>query len=336
MLGMPVATLRVWERRYALTRTSPSAGGQRRYTAHDVHRLALVRRLTEQGHAIGSLAALDLDQLHEVAATHERAREQARAAAAAGADRRPWRLAVVGGALARRIERPALLRRLGRPMELLGPFTDAAQAEAALAGREAGRAPDACLLHAPQLHPGWLDALRDRAPGLSRLPLGVVFGHATEPVCEALADQDAMLLREPQPDAVVARWLEHWADRASAARHEAPSTAPDAPGEPVAPRRWDDAALADFAARAGAVACECPRHVVELLVQLSGFEAYSAQCAHRSPADAVLHARLGRVAALARAGFEAALEQVAMHEGLALPPSPPARGSDLTKPLSIL
>ena len=313
MLGMPVATLRVWERRYALTRTPPSGGGQRRYTAEDVDRLLLLRQLTGRGHAIGSLAALDLDQLRQVAATDARLRAAARPAAAP----RPWRLAVVGRALGRRLERPALLRRLGRPVELLGPFADVAEAEAALAGRDAGAAPDVALLHAPQLHPGWPEWLQDVAPRLCGLPLGVVFGHAAEPVLEALADRGAMLLREPQPDAVLAQWLAQGAARASAS--------PDAFDGAVAPRRWDDAALADFAARASAVACECPRHVAELLVQLAGFEAYSAQCAHRSPADAALHARLGRVAALARTGLEGALAQLALHEGLALPPSAAAR-----------
>lgn len=325
MLGMPVATLRVWERRYALTRTPASAGGQRRYTAADVHRLMLLRQLTGLGHAIGSLAALDPAQLRRVAATDARTRAGVRAGVPADAlpeaVGRPWRLAVVGRALARRLERPALLRRLGRPVQLLGPYTDAPQAEAALAGGDAGGAADAWLLHEPQLHPGWLQALHERVPRLSGLPLGVVFGYAAEPVCEALADRGVMLLREPQPDAVLAQWLRQWADRASAAGREAQAGAIGAVDDPVPPRRWDDAALADFASRAGIVACECPRHVAELLVQLSGFEVYSAQCARRSPADAALHDRLGRVAALARSGFEAALAQLAMHEGLALPPS---------------
>ena len=69
------------------------------------------------------------------------------------------------------------------------------------------------------------------------------------------------------------------------------------------------------------VACECPRHVAELLMLLSRFEAYSAQCEERSPADAELHAYLGRVTVHARASFEAALEQVALREGLLLPSS---------------
>ena len=57
-------------------------------------------------------------------------------------------------------------------------------------------------------------------------------------------------------------------------------------------------------------------------MQLSHFEAYSAECEHRSAADSTLHAYLRQVAAASRARFEAALEHVALHEGLLLPSSP--------------
>ncbi|MCY7314557.1 MAG: MerR family transcriptional regulator, partial [Rubrivivax sp.] len=73
MLRMPVATLRVWERRYRLTQPALSPSGQRLYSAGDVQRLALLKQLTDLGHAIGSLAPLDMRQLQQVAATHAQA-----------------------------------------------------------------------------------------------------------------------------------------------------------------------------------------------------------------------------------------------------------------------
>ena len=54
-------------------------------------------------------------------------------------------------------------------------------------------------------------------------------------------------------------------------------------------------------------------------MQLHHFEDYSAACEQRHAADAQLHAYLHQVAATSRAQFEAALERVALHEGLALP-----------------
>ena len=47
-----------------------SASGQRLYSGDDVRRLALLKQLTDLGHAIGSLARLDMQQLQQVARTH--------------------------------------------------------------------------------------------------------------------------------------------------------------------------------------------------------------------------------------------------------------------------
>lgn len=320
MLRMPVATLRVWERRYGLTQPELSQSGQRLYSAGDVQRLALIKQLKDMGHAIGSLAPLDMVHLQRVASTH------AQALAASGKDEyadatplapvRAWRVAVIGAALGSRLQRPALLRRLGRPVVLLGPFDDIAQAADALRGAGA----DALLIHEPQLHEGWLASIDAAAPAFAGLPKAVLYRFATDAVCEILANAGTALLRDPQPDAVVAQWLRSLSMATTATRLAVGKTAPAT--DSVPPRRWDDATLNDFAALSSAVACECPRHVAELLVQLSHFEAYSAACEHSSAADAELHAFLKRVAYGSRVRFEAALEQVALHEGLLLPVSP--------------
>jgi MerR family transcriptional regulator, light-induced transcriptional regulator len=321
MLRMPVATLRVWERRYGLTRPELTPGGQRLYSADDVRRLALIKQLTDLGHAISTLAALDMQQLQRVAATHAQASAAAQGSQRLQADPAPpvraWRLAVVGVALGLRLQRPALLRRLGRPVVLLGPFADVSQAAAV-----PGLRPDALLIHEPQLHEGWLAAVEAAAPAWAELPKAVLYSFAAEPVCEAVASAGMALLREPQPDVVVAQWLSTLAAQPAeqptlAAQRGAERVPPGA--EPVPPRRWDDAALARFATLSPTIACECPRHVAELLMQLSHFEAYSAGCEHRNASDAELHAYLRRVATASRARFEAALEHVALHEGLLLP-----------------
>lgn len=316
MLRMPVATLRNWERRYGLTQTALSPSGQRLYSANDVRRLALIKQLTDLGHAIGALAALDMAQLQQVAATHATTLAATQAAGHVAPVGRPAarapRLLVMGAALGARLRRPGLLRHLAMAVELLGPFDDAAQAAAAL-----GDAPvDAVLAHEPQLHAGWRSAFDRAAPALAGVPKAVLYSFAADAACDALARQGTQLLREPQPDAVVAQWLQGLL----AVRQAVGLSAPAAPALAAAPpRRWSDAALADFAGLSSTIACECPRHVAELLVQLSHFEAYSVQCGHRSPADADLHAHLAQVAAGCRARFEAALEHLALHEGLLLP-----------------
>lgn len=317
MLRMPVATLRVWEQRYGLTQAQLSPSGQRLYATDDLRRLALVKQLTELGHAIGSLAPLDMAQLQHVAATHAGASSASRAgagtAAAGSTAPRAWRVAVIGVALGARLHRPALLRRLERPVQLLGPFDTVAQAAAVLKSGDL----DALLIHEPQLHAGWLGAIESAAPALAGVPKAVLYGFAADAVCESLASVGTTLLREPQPDAVVAQWLQHFATGTTVSRSASDHMVDAEPAVP--PRRWDDAALVDFASRSSTVACECPRHVAELLVQLAHFERYGAECENRNAADAELHAYLRQVTADARVRFEAALDRVAMHEGLLLP-----------------
>jgi hypothetical protein len=313
MVRMPVATLRVWERRYRISSPAQTPSGQRLYSAAEVRHIALLKQLTELGHAIGSLAGLDMAQLRAVAATHAGAVTGTLDEPASAVASPSWRVAVVGAALARRLQRPALRLRLKRPLELLGPFDDLAHASNVLEDA----AVDLLLVQAPTLQDDWPTLWRRAVPGSVRT--AVVFRFASESVCEQLASAGLALLREPPSDTALGQWLQGLdrTDRNSLLK-KTPTHADLPPAEAVRPRRWDDAALADIAGLSTTIACECPKHIAELLMQLSHFEAYSAECAHRSAADAALHSYLGQVAAASRARFEEALERVAVHEGLLL------------------
>lgn len=59
-LGVAPATLRTWDRRYGLGPGAHSAGSHRRYSASDVDRLLVMRRLTLEGVAPGDAARLAL------------------------------------------------------------------------------------------------------------------------------------------------------------------------------------------------------------------------------------------------------------------------------------
>ncbi len=312
MVQMPVATLRIWERRYGVVRPATSASGHRLYSAGDVRRLVQLKQLTETGHAIGSIAALDEDELRQVAATH------ATSLPSRGGGVRsrpgPWRVVVVGQALALRLRRPALLQRVGRVVRVVGVHDDLAQAAAA-GGVDAV---DALLMQAPQLGPGTLAQVRAAMVACDARIGALLYGYGAAAVCDAIADAGIVLLREAQDDRALAVWLR------SLAGTSEPGAALASTGLPVeldeiAPRRYDDAALTDFAGLSSTIACECPKHVAELLIQLSHFEAYSADCQSQSPADASLHDYLRRIAGQARALFESALERVAIEEGLMLP-----------------
>jgi len=56
--GVPVETLRVWERRYGVTGPSRSERGQRQYSFEDVRRLGIIKQLVDAGNPIGAIARL--------------------------------------------------------------------------------------------------------------------------------------------------------------------------------------------------------------------------------------------------------------------------------------
>jgi DNA-binding transcriptional MerR regulator len=285
MLRMPVATLRVWERRYAVCAPSLTPSGQRLYSAADVQRLALIQQLVAHGHAIGTLARLSTEALHEVAATHAVTLARPRPGPADGGGAPAWRV---------HADDPALRERLTR---LLGE---------GLHWVDEHEAADVSLQRLGPLVP---EARPLRPPQAARW--GVLVRVAAAPALAALQGAGAHVLREPADDDALRAWWHGLL--ASPARERL-----DGGGlvVPARPPRWDEATLQAFAGLSTTLACECPRHLAELLLQLGQFEAYSADCASRGPEDAALHRHLQQVSGQARVLLEDALTRVAEAEGL--------------------
>ncbi|WP_313034601.1 MerR family transcriptional regulator, partial [Massilia alkalitolerans] len=95
MAGLPVETLRVWERRYQISDTQRSTHGQRLYSTEQVERLALLKQLVDQGHGIGLLASLSRQQLESMFEQHNPGQSSLSAV--------PIRTVVVGASLPRRL-----------------------------------------------------------------------------------------------------------------------------------------------------------------------------------------------------------------------------------------
>ena len=66
LTGLSEHLIRVWERRYRAVQPRRTASGVRLYSEADLTRLRLLRRVTDQGHAIGTVAELDTKQLRRL------------------------------------------------------------------------------------------------------------------------------------------------------------------------------------------------------------------------------------------------------------------------------
>jgi DNA-binding transcriptional MerR regulator len=298
LAGLPVETLRVWERRYALSATQRSAHGQRLYSADQVRHLSLLKQLVDQGHPIGSLAGLPVERLEALAT----ARAASRAEPAG-----PVRVAVVGESLRRRI---AADPRAAAALEIRRSCERLEQAGAVLADAHA----DVLLIEVSELDDDAIPLVAAARQGKVAAAVVVMYRFCASATIRELRELGCLVARVPsEMGELVLLCRTAMAGRGM----QLPPPAP----VPPPPPRFDDAALAALGADARKLQCECPRHLADLLMMVSSFERYSAGCANRNEADAQLHTELELAAGRARAILEAAMEKLALAEGLTLPAS---------------
>ena len=305
LTGIPPDTLRVWERRYAVVEPVRSEAGTRLYSAEDVGRLTLIKRLVDNGDAISHVARLRLPQLHE------RTRGLS-LAPAVETNRSPCRVAVLGPTL------PTLLSRQGEQfssrdagVELVGAFEDEHRFRQLVGDLKI----DLLVLERPTIQLDRIAQITDLLTDSGATQALVVYGFAPRAAVERLEAQRILAKRAPVDAAELSRWCAvlHGHDKT-------PSATAILDGidlaSPIPRRLYDSASLARIATASPTVRCECPHHLVQLVSSLVAFEQYSRECESRNAEDAALHAFLHAATARARATMEAALARVVEAEGI--------------------
>jgi DNA-binding transcriptional MerR regulator len=294
LAGLPVETLRVWERRYDLSDARRSAHGQRLYTAAQVQRLGLLKQLVDRGHPIGQLASLSMDELRTLSGT------ETDKLAPLG----PIDVAVVGMGLARRIDASA------RDTQLLNVVARCSRFDT-LDGLRSGLHADVLLFEAAELDDGAIAQIAAASKAVHAAATVVLYRFCSSATIRAVRAQGWLVARVPAEMGELLSLC-----RQALEGQHLPQRQPE---NAVAAPRFDEEALVILTAASAKLACECPRHMADLLLMIGSFERYSAQCASRNSADAQLHQDLGQAAGQARVILEDALEQLARAEGLPLP-----------------
>jgi len=316
LAGIPVETLRVWERRYQVVGPRLSPRGHRLYSAADVTRLVLIRQLVDLGSPIGSVAGLPLAALRDM--------RSAAAVASQGmsvgpeASPRHLRVAVVGEALAEQLAGEGGLR---STLEIVA--TCAGPYGAAEVLKEF--AADVLAVELPTLQTEGISTVEALAQAVGARHVVIEYRFAPSAVVSALRDRGYSVARAPLDGDELERLCRHVIQPAPI---HAPTGSSLLPLEAVPGARFDEQSLTRLVRALTTLYCECPHHLVDLLRSLGTFERYSSECANRSPADALLHQYLARVAGSARVLFEDALVRVARAEGHALPLDSGKRSSE--------
>jgi len=306
LASVPVTTLRIWETRYQAFTPTKTLGQHRLYGQEDVLRATLLKQLSEQGHSISSIATLDSTQLRLLHQQGLSASTLHQAAAQAPS----LRARVVGTGLA---------QRLGSTRHKLGLFAEHSEgtevfSDLASARAAAKDAPtDLLLVRLNTVQDSTVSELLEcvRASRASHTLLLYVYGASNN--LQTLSNAGITVRKDSISDTELAEWV-----RTVSLEQALREAAAPLAGRKATPKKYSDETLARVANISTAVLCECPRHVAELLAQLSSFEQYSQECVNKNSADQQLHEHLTEVSGQARALFEHALELIAAHEGIAL------------------
>ena len=305
--GVPTPTLRVWELRYGTFSPYKSPGQHRLYTDDDVLRATLLKRLTERGHAISSLAHLSSQELNALLTQGQDANRSRAGARPMG---QPASMVVVGVPLASRIEsKKFTLSFIDQDIKVTNIFNDLTHALASTFERQV----PFLLVKANSLHAGIQIDIHRLAQNCKAIQVIVLYSFGQENVIQVMKRSGMIVRKEPSSDAELADLI----NSALLVGTEKESTGLVV-GSLIPPRKYSELTLTRVANISTNVLCECPRHVAEIITQLANFEQYSHECLNKSSEDAHLHAYLSAVSGSARALFESALEMVANHEGIAL------------------
>ncbi|WP_296806173.1 MerR family transcriptional regulator [Thiocapsa sp.] len=302
LTGVPADTLRVWERRYRVVAPLRSESGTRLYGPDDVSRLTLIKRLVDRGDAISSVANLSLDQLRERIRGTDLPEPT-------GAPERPCRVLVIGSSLAERFRREDPI---SGDIQIVGLYDSRREF---LAAEPAPTTPDIAVIEYPTIQGDQVREIGELVANCGAARAILVYSFATRSTIERLDARRLILKRAP----VDPQELRHWC-KVEFAR--APAQTPEEPALdlslPIPQRRFSDADLLRIATASPSVRCECPHHLVDLVLSLNAFECYSAECEDRNAEDAALHAYLHAATAQARAMMEVALARVVAAEGIEL------------------
>lgn len=289
-------TLRVWERRYELIVPDRSDTGRRLYSEGDIRKLQLVKQLTELGHGVSSLAKLSSDELLErlTASHHQGTQRETRSGL-------KCRVAFVGDTLRVRYGRHLLYY---KDIDIVGSMIPGSSTSHAQA--------DVVIIDLSTINEESQALIEQYCTDSGASAAIVVFNFATRKAISELESAGIVCLKGALSAAEIYRacmsLMQPLFNVASLADQQT--------DEESAPPRFDKDQLSHIATLSSAIACECPNHLAELIINLTAFEHYSLECANRNEDDARLHLQLNQSTAAARMILEESLARLIEIEGI--------------------
>ncbi len=306
LTGITVHTLRVWESRYAAIKANRTESGHRHYSRKDVERLQLLKFLVDRGSSISKVAKLDETELKNRVAELERGPS----VVPIDSKMHKPRVAVYGTYLPLKFEGDT---GNSDALDMIFSSSDMDQFKADIRRLK----PDVLILEFSIVDPNTsaLVAELQRLSGARRIV--VIYSYSRDIDIHRLSDDVVSTFRAPVTIRELTKLLSAGGPLEIRTQISQVSPAEEEQFiDDIPARMFSQPTLARLANTSTSIDCECPHHLVGLVVNLSHFEDYSASCSNRNEDDAALHSYLQLTAAKARSMMEEALERVAVAEGL--------------------
>lgn len=302
--GLTTPNIRVWETRHQAVKPKRTESGRRLYTAENIDRLTLLKRLVDVGHSIGKIAHLDDDQLKQRLAEEGHNWDLPNKSDAKNQTRR---VITIGPGLAEFLNGSRLLE-----IEVVEKFDELSQAELDTELHNI----DMILFRVETLFAETVARLRNFVVRTGAKKTILICRFTQSATVSALTKTVPGLTMMTAPVSDNELWRE------CIGQLDAMSGEPKLPSfsatGPIPENLFSTRELTQLSRIASSVDCECPKHLAELIQGLTAFEQYSSECENRSPSDTILHSFLHRRTAQVRRSMEDALNEVLRIEGINL------------------
>lgn len=316
LTGLPVETIRTWERRYELITPHRTESGMRLYSREDVRRLQMIKELSSQGEAVSSLSKLSGEQLH--ARLYQHAANSVDIKVAPIRASSALSLGLIGEHLS---EQAAMLEReFGNQWNIDWKYERISSVKELQ--------PVAALAFEINALDGV--SVQDLISAVKASPTTVILGHydyLPRNELRALEAAGVYLVKGPLRSSALLRTLNDYCElNELRAKNRSLSVLPVS-HEGITPPKsegldleYSRAQLAMLGEVRTSVACECPSQLAGLISGMIAFEEYSYGCESKNAEDSELHRFLAQETGRARKMLEQALRILCEAESIEIAP----------------
>lgn len=301
LTGISVHTLRAWEKRYSVVEVNRSSTGRRMYSASDVMRLRLLRKLTQAGHSIGNVANLSdiqLESMHDLGAENRAEPGKTQINLCLYSDT-PLGSLVVS-------------EKVKQNLNIVMQTTEVSSLQEKLNDKETY----AAVMVFNTIMKQQMRTLRQSIETVPRHKYFVVFNFAQREMINELKALGFYLIRAPITfDQLFGKVLDSYRNiglwkNGSGQKDVAHTEIPE--------HKFTKRQLDKMASISSSIECECPKHITSVIHSLTVFEGYSQNCSSRNEDDAFIHNEIYKLTAQARELMERAITLVIEEENIDL------------------